>query len=98
MYTYMFWMGVKRGYLPKRYAAVAQKGYRGVLTKLSKDADGLTNLIDISEGTNVGDLAYYFARKRNANDFHGIGAFLIMNEHLRTSEGGKMPRLDWTTK
>jgi unsaturated rhamnogalacturonyl hydrolase len=82
MYTYMLWMGVKRGYLPKRYAAVAQKGYRGVLTKLSRDADGLTNLIDISEGTNVGDLAYYFGRKRNANDFHGVGAFLIMNEEL----------------
>src|SRR5215471_16464522 len=32
MYTYMLWMGVKRGYLPKHYAAVAQKGYRGVLT------------------------------------------------------------------
>jgi len=82
MYTYMLWMGVQRGYLPKHYAAVAQKGYRGVLTKLSVDAEGMTNLIDISEGTNVGDLAYYFGRKRNANDFHGIGAFLIMNEEL----------------
>ena len=92
MYTYMLWMGVKRGYLPKRYAAVAQKGYRGVLTKLSKDADGLTNLIDISEGTNVGDLAYYFARKRNANDFHGIGAFLIMNEELGAASLGYKPK------
>jgi len=82
MYTYMLWMGVQRGYLPKHYAAVAQKGYRGVLTKLSIDSDGMTNLIDISEGTNVGDLAYYFARKRNTNDFHGLGAFLIMNEQL----------------
>ena len=74
------WMGVKRGYLPKRYDAVAMKGYRGVLTKLSMGSDHLTNLIDICEGTNVGDLAYYFARKRNTNDFHGLGAFLIMNE------------------
>ena len=82
MYTYMLWMGVQRGYLPKHYAAVAQKGYRGVLTKLSIDSEGMTNLIDISEGTNVGDLAYYFARKRNTNDFHGLGAFLIMNEEL----------------
>ena len=96
MYTYMLWMGVKRGYLPKRYAAVAQKGYRGVLTKLSKDADGLTNLIDISEGTNVGDLAYYFARKRNANDFHGVGAFLIMNEELGAASVGYKPKpISW---
>ncbi len=96
MYTYMLWMGVKRGYLPKRYATVAQKGYRGVLTKLAKDADGMTNLIDISEGTNVGDLAYYFARKRNANDFHGVGAFLIMNEELGAASVGYKPRpINW---
>src|SRR3989440_7504678 len=92
MYAYMLWMGVKRGYLPKHYAAVAQKGYRGVLTKLSKDSNGLTNLIDISEGTNVGDLAYYFARKRNANDFHGVGAFLIMNEELGAASLGYKPK------
>jgi unsaturated rhamnogalacturonyl hydrolase len=96
MYTYMLWMGVKRGYLPKRYAAVAQKGYRGVLTKLSRDADGLTNLADISEGTNVGDLAYYFGRKRNTNDFHGIGAFLIMNEELGAASVNYKPKpISW---
>ena len=96
MYTYMLWMGVKRGYLPKRYALVAQKGYGGVLTKLSQGADGLTNLVDISEGTNVGDLAYYFGRKRNANDFHGIGAFLIMNEELGAALAGYKPKpISW---
>jgi unsaturated rhamnogalacturonyl hydrolase len=96
MYSYMMWMGVKRGYLPKHYAAVAQKGYRGVLTKLSMGADGLTNIIDISEGTNVGDLAYYFARKRNENDFHGLGAFLIMNEQLGAASLNYQPKpLSW---
>ena len=99
MYTYMMWMGVRRGYLDKRYRAVALKGYRGVLTKLSVGADGLTNLVDICEGTNVGDLAYYFARKRHANDFHGLGAFLIMNEQLRAADGlatGVPP--DWSPR
>ena len=96
MYSYMMWMGVQRGYLPKRYAAVAQKGYKAVLTKLSIGADGLTNLIDISEGTNVGDLAYYFARKRNENDFHGLGAFLIMNEQLGAASLKYKPKpLSW---
>jgi unsaturated rhamnogalacturonyl hydrolase len=96
MYTYMLWMGVKRGYLPKHYAAAARKGYLGVLSKLSQDAEGMTNLIDISEGTNVGDLAYYFGRKRNTNDFHGIGAFLIMNEELGAAEVKYKPKpLSW---
>jgi len=99
MYTYMMWMGVKRGYLPKHYAAVAQKGYGGVLTKLSLGADGMTNLIDISEGTNVSDLAYYFARKRNENDFHGLGAFLIMNEQLGAASMKYKPKpLNWKAK
>jgi len=60
MYTYMMWMGVKRGYLPKHYEDVAQKAYRGVLTKLSVGIDGSTSLIDICEGTNVSDLALLF--------------------------------------
>lgn len=38
-----------------------------------------------SNGTNVGDYAYYVARTRATNDFHGLGAFLIMNEQLRTT-------------
>lgn len=70
-----------------------------MLTKLSAGPDGMTNLVDICEGTNVGDLAYYFARKRNENDFHGLGAFLIMNERLREAGGlaaSKPP--DWTPR
>src|SRR5258708_12183378 len=64
---------------------MGNKGYRGVLTKLSLDANGQANITDICEGTNVADVSYYFARKRNTNDFHGLGAFLIMNEHFLTS-------------
>jgi unsaturated rhamnogalacturonyl hydrolase len=80
MYTYVIAMAADRGYVNKSYLDVAKKAYAGVLTKLSLDADGQTNITDICEGTNVADLAYYFARKRNTNDFHGLGAFLIMNE------------------
>jgi len=80
MYSYVIAMAADRGYVNKSYLDVAKKAYAGVLTKLSLDADGQTNISDICEGTNVADLAYYFARKRNTNDFHGLGAFLIMNE------------------
>jgi unsaturated rhamnogalacturonyl hydrolase len=66
------------------------------LTKLSIGADGMTNLVDICEGTNVSDLAYYLARKRNANDFHGLGAFLIMNEELGAASVSYKPRpISW---
>src|SRR5206468_6751943 len=80
MYTYVTAMAAERGYVPKSYSNVAKSGYGGVLTKISLDQDGMTNIIVICEGTNVADLAYYLGRKRATNDFHGLGAFLIMNE------------------
>jgi unsaturated rhamnogalacturonyl hydrolase len=80
MYTYVTAMAVDRGYVNKSYMKTVNAGRSGVLTKITLEADGMTNITDICEGTNVADLAYYFARKRPANDFHGLGAFLIMNE------------------
>lgn len=87
MYSYVTAMAVQRGYVPKSYMSVAMKGYEGVLSKISLGSDGLTNITDICEGTNVADLTYYFARKRNTNDFHGLGAFLIMNEKFMSMSG-----------
>jgi unsaturated rhamnogalacturonyl hydrolase len=87
MYTFTIQSAVDRGYTDRRFAANAARGYRGVLDKISLDAQGLTNLTDISVGTNVGDLAYYLARERSTNDLHGQGAFLIMNELMRARTG-----------
>jgi len=87
MYSYVTAMAVQRGYVPKSYMSVAMNGYEGVLSKISLGSDGLTNITDICEGTNVADLTYYFARKRNTNDFHGLGAFLIMNEKFMSMSG-----------
>lgn len=85
MYSYIIDISVKRGYVNKKYKTVAERGYKGVLSRLSLDADGRTNLEGVCEGTNVGDLAYYYGRKRPVNDFHGLGAFIIMNEEFQTS-------------
>jgi unsaturated rhamnogalacturonyl hydrolase len=83
MYTYTLSRAIERGYIGKRYAKVSKKGYNGVLSKLSRDGDGFAHIADICEGTNVGDLNFYLARPRTTDDFHGLGAFLIMNEQLR---------------
>ena len=83
MFTYALSHGVQKGYLDPHYAAVAAKGYQGVLGKLTLGSDGLTSLAQISIGTNVGDYAYYIGRTQATNDPHGLGAFLIMNEQLR---------------
>ncbi|MER5545531.1 glycoside hydrolase family 88 protein [Streptomyces sp. NPDC002589] len=83
MFAYALDRGAQQGYLDPRFRAVARHGYQGVLARLSVGSDGRTNLADISVGTNVGDYAYYVGRTRAVNDFHGLGAFLIMNEQLR---------------
>jgi unsaturated rhamnogalacturonyl hydrolase len=84
MYTYTLSRAVDRRYIPKRFRKVASKGYTGILTQLSRDENGDAHIANICEGTNVGDLAFYLARPKSTDDFHGIGAFLIMNEELRT--------------
>ncbi|GIH14336.1 hypothetical protein Raf01_25080 [Rugosimonospora africana] len=82
MFTYTISRSVEKGYVDPSYAAVANRGYQGVLARISLGGDGLTNLTDISIGTNVGDYAYYAGRTRAVNDQHGLGSFLIMNEQL----------------
>ena len=95
MYTYVTAMAVDRGYVSKSFESVSKKGYAGVLTKISLDSDGMTNIIDICEGTNVADLAYYYGRKRATNDFHGLGAFLIMNEKFMNKKLKGSSRSFW---
>ncbi|WDN55656.1 glycoside hydrolase family 88 protein [Streptomyces clavuligerus] len=82
MFTFALSRAVRQGYVDARYDAVARRGYQGVLAKISFGPDGRTNLSDISVGTNVGGYRYYVQRERRTDDFHGLGAFLIMNEQL----------------
>jgi unsaturated rhamnogalacturonyl hydrolase len=84
MYTYVIASAVARGWIAPTYRAAANKGFNGVLQRISLGADGLTNITDICIGTNVGGtLPFYLSRPRRTNDFHGLGAFLIMYEQLR---------------
>jgi unsaturated rhamnogalacturonyl hydrolase len=83
MYVYTVSKAVERGYVSRKYEKVACKGYRGVLSELSVDANGGVNISNICIGTNVGDLQFYLDRPRKTNDEHGLGAFLIMNEQMR---------------
>jgi unsaturated rhamnogalacturonyl hydrolase len=82
MFTYTLSRASERRYISRRLGGTARKGYRGVLTQLSLDESGHAHIANICRGTNVGDLDYYYARPRSTDDFHGIGAFLIMNEQI----------------
>src|SRR5947207_14345489 len=84
MYTYTIDRAIEKGYVPAaQYQDTADRGFRGVLDKIRLGSDNLTYLDSISEGTNVGNYAYYIGRAQRTNDFHGLGAFIIMFEQLR---------------
>ena len=83
MYTFVISRAVERGYVPSSFQVNADRGYQGVLQRISLGPDGRTNLTEICIGTNADDsTTFYFNRPRATNDFHGLGAFLIMNEQL----------------
>lgn len=83
MYSMAISRAVERGYVSRTYDVVARRGYRGVLDRVSINAQGSTEIAEICIGTNVGDLPFYLARPRAVNDLHGIGAFLIMSEQFQ---------------
>jgi hypothetical protein len=88
MFTYVVSRAVERGYVDASLKAVASRGYQGVLARISLDSHGLTNLTQICIGTNVGArLSADLTRPRATNDFHGLGAFLILNEQLMRTGG-----------
>jgi unsaturated rhamnogalacturonyl hydrolase len=83
MFTYFLHLAVRHGYIEAGYGAAAQRGYHGVLSMVFRGAEGGLHIRGICEGTVVGDQSYYLRRKTSVDDFHGLGAFLLMNEEVR---------------
>jgi len=90
MFVYTLAKGVRRGYLPDRYQAVAQKGYQGILNRFVKtDASGQVNLEGTVGGAGLGgnpyrdgSYQYYIGEKIVTNDPKGIGAFLMASSEI----------------
>jgi unsaturated rhamnogalacturonyl hydrolase len=84
MFVYALAKGVRNGYLPESYIAVADKAYKGILKEfIATDASGqvtLKNTVSVSGlGGNPyrdGSYAYYLSEKVVDNDPKGVGAFL----------------------
>lgn len=80
MYSYVTARAAQNGYVDSAYLDTAVRGYEGVVReKITIDADSLVSLHDICQGTGVSsDYSYYINRQKNTNDYHGLGAFLMM--------------------
>lgn len=85
MFVYTLAKGVRLGYLPASYSAVADKGYKGLTKQFVRPApEGGVNL----EGTvsvaglggdpyRDGSYAYYLSEKVVTNDPKGVGAYML---------------------
>jgi len=84
MFVYALAKGVRKGYLPPSYLAVANKGYSGIVSKfIETDANGQMNLTGtVSVGGlggnpyRDGSYQYYLSEKVVTNDPKGVGAFI----------------------
>jgi unsaturated rhamnogalacturonyl hydrolase len=102
MFVYALAKGVRRGYLPERYLANAERGYRGILTHFVKTGpDGDALLTDTVKGAGLGgdpyrdgSYAYYIGEKRATNDPKGVGAFLLASVEMENAQNAKLGRGD----
>ena len=85
MLVYTLAKGVHMGYLPARFAAAAEKGYKGIVKEFIVTEHGQTNLrgtVAVSGlGGNPyrdGSFAYYMSEPVIVNDPKGMGAFINM--------------------
>lgn len=85
MFVYALAKGSRLGYIPASYAAVARKGYDGILKNfIEKESDGT---ISLNKTVSVGGLggtpyrdgsyAYYLSEPIRKNDLKGVGPFIM---------------------
>ena len=102
MFVYALAKGVRRGYLPEKYLANAERGYRGILTHFVKTGpDGDVSLTDTVKSAGLGgnpyrdgSYAYYVGEKRVTNDPKGVGAFLLASVDMENAQNAKLGRGD----
>jgi unsaturated rhamnogalacturonyl hydrolase len=90
MFVYALAKGVRMGYLPAGYKAIAEKGYKGIIKEfISTDNDGQINL---NKTVSVGGLGgnpyrdgsyeYYLSEKVVTNDMKGVGSFILASVEI----------------
>jgi len=85
MFVYAFAKGVNKGYLPKKYKALAIKGFDGITKKLiTVDPDGEIHITQVCASAGLGgtpyrdgSFEYYIKEKIKVDNSHGLGPFIL---------------------
>jgi unsaturated rhamnogalacturonyl hydrolase len=102
-FVYALAKGVRSGYLPERYRAVAERGFKGILTHfVTTGKDGDVSLSGTVEPTDLGgdplhngSYAFYTGQKTVNNSPMGMGAFILAStevENMRKTKIGRDAR------
>ena len=87
MFIYGVAKAVNEGWINQSYASIAFSGWSGLGKKITEE--GLVENICVGTGIKD-DIQYYYNRKKELNDIHGLGAIILA--------GVEMMKLDIKTK
>lgn len=90
MFTYAFAKGARLGYLAPAYRSIAERGFDGMLaTFVTVGADGLVSINGICKVAGLGgnpprdgSYEYYVSEPVVADDYKGVGAFILAANEL----------------
>jgi unsaturated rhamnogalacturonyl hydrolase len=100
MFVYALARGVRQGYLPQRYLANAERGYKGILSRFVEAGPGdEVSLNGTVKGAGLGgdpyrdgSYSYYIGEKTITNDPKGVGAFLLASAEMENAANAKLGR------
>jgi unsaturated rhamnogalacturonyl hydrolase len=99
MFVYALARGVRQGYLPPRYLANAERGYKGILSHFIQTVGEDVSLTGTVKGAGLGGdpyrdgtYAYYIGEKVITNDPKGVGAFLLASAEMDNAASAKLGR------
>ena len=90
MFVYALAKGARKGYLAPRFAGVARRGYDGIIANLiTVDSSGLVSLHNVCQVAGLGGAQnrsgtydYYISEPVVADDYKGVGAFILASLEL----------------
>ncbi|WP_417358044.1 glycoside hydrolase family 88/105 protein [Gallaecimonas pentaromativorans] len=90
MLVYALARGVNQGYLPEKYLAVAQKGFKGLTDKLINTDGGQVTITQVcavaglgGEPYRSGSFEYYVGEQKRDNDPKAVGPFILAALELK---------------
>jgi unsaturated rhamnogalacturonyl hydrolase len=100
MVVYALARAVRQGYLPERYAAIAERGYQGILRRFVKTAsDGAVSLLGTVKSAGLGgdpyrdgSYSYYIGEHAATDDPKGIGVFLLASVEIENMSNARIGR------